>query len=261
MALAVIVPVHGGQHLTDAVLGDLAAERALVEVYVVDNLGDYEASGTERRVLTPPENLGWLRGSNAGMRAAMADGGFDGYVLLNNDVRLSPGFVAALVQAAARPGVGIVGPTYDDRWRFQKTTYRGPAGDYPPGRRVRRVPFVDGTCLAVTARCVEAIGLLDEEAFAPTGWGADIDYGMRARRAGFDVVVTEGAFLNHFPASTAHALASVDEYWQRGNADMLRGLEQKWGPDWRRATGLEAWTLRERLARRLRPPATRPRPG
>ncbi|MCU1589890.1 MAG: rhamnosyl transferase wbbL2 [Frankiales bacterium] len=260
--LAVVVPVFGRHALTHSLVADIARESDLVAPIVVDNGGDYPPVGSET-VLTQERNLGWLRGTNVGLRQALA-GSFEAVVLLNNDTRLSRGFFAGL-HAAARPGgVGIVGPRYDDHFAHQHDGHTGPAAEYPARRRTRLAAFVDGTCMYVKRQVLDEIGLLDEAAFGETGWGADIDLAVRARRAGWDVVVTSRAFLSHTTASTALvAHGGLDEYWRRGDADMRRGLAKKWGEGWEVATGLAPTPGLRGAARRLRnralPPVSRSR--
>lgn len=248
MRVAAVIPVYGKHELTHALLGDVARERDLVDPVVVDNGGDYPPLDSET-VLRQDSNLGWLRGTNAGLRHAREAGTYGAYVLLNNDTRLSRGFFAGLVAAAAPPRVGVVGPRYDDHFAHQHAD--ATVDSWEPAPRERRVKFVDGTCLLVKEEVLARVGVLDEEAFGQTGWGADLDLALRVRRAGWHVVVTDRAFLSHATASTAHtAHGGADEYWKRGDADLRRGLEAKWGRDWRYLTGLEG--RRARLSRMLR---------
>lgn len=234
---AVVIPVYGRHELTHALLGDIAREASLADVIVVDNGGDYPPVGGER-VLVQQQNLGWLRGCNTGVRVAL-EGPADHVVLLNNDTRLSHGFFAGLMAAARRDRVGVVGPRYDDHWAHQHLELDGPPASYQPKPRDRRALFVDGTCMLLRREVLETVGLLDEESFGTTGWGADIDLAYRARRAGWRVVVTDRAYLSHDAGSTARGThGSGDTYWERGDRDLRHGLETKWGPDWSWACGL-----------------------
>lgn len=245
--IAVVVPVFGLDYLTHALLGDVFSEADLVDAYVVDNGGDY-APYADEYVLRPGSNLGWLRGSNFGLAEAIERRSYGGFALLNNDTRLSPRFFAGLRQAATRR-VGLVGPLYDDWWPHQLADYRGAAADYTPSRRVRRVPFVDGTCMYLTGEAVRRVGFLDETHFSQTGWGAELDYAYRVRRAGLTVVVTEASYLNHIRRATADVV--YDDYGERGGLDFAR-VEEKWGPNWRRLTGLQPSGVRHQTRRVLR---------
>jgi GT2 family glycosyltransferase len=232
-----VIPVYGRQDLTHALLEDVLTESSLVQPLIIDNGGDYQPLAGET-VLRQTENLGWLRGTNVGLRHALSTGA-PFVVLLNNDTRLSRGFFAGLLAAANQRRVGVVGPRYDDHWHWQHLDHAGPASEYVPVARERRAPFIDGTCVLVRSQVLARVGLLDEQAFGETGWGADIDLAVRARKAGWRVVVSDRAFLHHATSSTAVAThGDNDRYWSRGDADLRRGLEEKWGPDWQWICGL-----------------------
>lgn len=223
--VAVIIPVFGQHTLTYRVLEDLATEIDLADVYLVDNGGDYRPMARER-VLRQPRNLGWAAGSNVGLDAA-ASVGYRSYVLMNNDVRLSRGFLSGLSTAAATTGAALIGPLYDDAHTGQLAAYRGTAAGYRPRSRHRVADYLDGTCFLIPAPTLSALGGLDAKSFGQTGWGADIDYCIRARDQVGDVVVTHLAYLNHLGAGTGRT--AISDYHAKGLTDMKRGLTLKYG--------------------------------
>src|SRR6185369_1745681 len=90
---------------TLACLESLAqAEIGGAALYVVDNGSQDGSAAAVReayphvRVIALPENRGFAGGNNAGIRAAL-DAGAEGVLLLNNDTRVSPDFLAALLAA------------------------------------------------------------------------------------------------------------------------------------------------------------------
>jgi GT2 family glycosyltransferase len=227
--LLLVVPALGHHALTHGVVSTAAQEPDLVDVVVVDNAGDYPPLGSER-VLSSRANRGWLESCNLGLRECTL-GGYDACVLLNNDVRLSPAFFAGLRGGLAATGAGLLGPVYDDVWSAQRTRYCGEAVAYRPRALHRRVPFVDGTCLVVANETIERVGLLDGTTFGRFGWGADIDYALRARRARLACYVTELSYLNHLGRTT---VAGTTPDWHRNaRSEMNRGLAVKWGRGWR----------------------------
>jgi GT2 family glycosyltransferase len=240
----VVVPAFGSPDVTADVVRDLSRESAYVMTVVVDNGGDYEQVAGET-VLRPGQNLGWLRGSNTGARHLLAAGSPDMIVMLNNDTRLSDGFMAGLIAAGRARRVGLVGPCYDDVWYYPRIPYDGAASAYNPGRWSWRVPFLDGTCLAIPRRTIHRVGLLDESSFGTTGWGADVDYALRVRRAGLQVRVTRRSYLQHARATTAQAVhGDKPAYWDKGNRDMSEGLAAKWGKDWAAQAGISRGSRR-----------------
>lgn len=239
--LLVVIPVYGQHQVTHALLRDLRRERHLADVVVVDNKGDYPPVGWEQ-VLRPGSNLGWAGGSNHGVEVARRDR-HQAVVWLNNDTRLSRGFLRHLSLAAAQSGAGVLSPVYDCHWLHQRTEGR-PAPARYRGRRVHlEAAFVDGTCMFVPVTTIDRIGLLDTEAFGPLGWGAEIDYCLRARQAGLRVVITRAAFLHHARSVTAKAMFDdYDGYLQRAHPDSVGGLTAKWGLSWNQLAGVDTDT-------------------
>jgi hypothetical protein len=255
---AVIVPVYGKPHLTRAVLADLRRDGCRATVYVVDNGGDYQPVG-EEIVLRPPGNLHWAGGCNHGLLVAQ-DQAHPVYILLNNDVRLSPAFLTGLLAAWYATGADLLGPVYDRNWPQQRIGYTGPADHCRPAARDRPVPFLDGTCLLIPHPTLRRVGLLDERSWPRYGWGCDKDYALRVRHAGGTVWVTERAYLNHLGRQTAAAAPWYRE--AEAEAENDTGMAAKWGPDWRELlyAGYDtprAGLAQQRLARQ-RPSQHRP---
>lgn len=227
--IAVIIPVYGRPDLTDALLSDLAAEEFRPAVYIVDNAGDYVPPVDVEDILVPGTNLGWAGGSNLGLqRARRID--HSAYLLLNNDVRLSPAFVTGLVDAWLTTKAGLLGPVYDHNWPHQRCGYSGKAAGYDANSADRLVPFVDGTCMLIPAGTLELVGLLDCDTWPRFGWGCDKDYALRVRSAGGKVWVTQRAYLNHFARGTAAGLPGYSE--EEAEAENDFGMSAKWGPEW-----------------------------
>ncbi len=223
-----VIPVLGQQSLTHAVLGDIYREHDLVDVLVIDNGGAYEPFADER-VVKPPSNLGWLRATNLGLSLAKADR-YDHAVILNNDTRLSIGFFQGLLTAIDESGAALCGPVYDDVWATQRCDFLGDPSSYCPNRAYRFVDFIDGTCILIPINTISRIGYLDEENFGRFGWGADLDYGLRAQRVGLTACVTERSYLHHIGGATARE--NFPAYDMAASAEGSKGLSEKYGPQW-----------------------------
>jgi GT2 family glycosyltransferase len=239
--------------MTHQLLGDLAREAALSEVIVVDNGGDYPAYADEL-VLRPGTNLGWAGGTNLGTTQRRSH--HRAVVWLNNDTRLSQGFLTGLLRAHDDTGAGIVAPTYDCFWRHQQPRRAVPVDRFRPRRRHYRAAFVDGTCMSVAAGTIDAIGVLDEETFAPIGWGADLDYCFRAAEAGIVSAITRLAYLHHEKSVTGKTVYDgIEGYATEGHPVLVAGLESKWGSGWRSRGGIDpatAQTSPTKRAQRIR---------
>jgi GT2 family glycosyltransferase len=204
-------------------------EHPHVAVLCVDN-GSIDGSAQAVRehfpqvkLIQSPTNLGYASGNNLGLRQALA-GGADWVALVNNDVVVAPdaveGFELAIRQ---RPRAGIVaGKVYfADRpqtiwFAGQRVStrlgYSGRPRGYgrPDSDRYRRVGSTDravGALMAVSREAIETVGLLEEDLFA---YVEDVDWALRVRDAGFEVVFAPEARAWHrVTASTGGEAAST----------------------------------------------------
>ena len=232
VSLLITVPVYGQHDYTHALVEDLEREDA--DYLIVDNRGDYPKLGG-KQVIRPGENLGWAGGSDLGFRIAFSDG-YSHAMTLNNDTRISKGFVGALLDPRLPDDAGIVGPLYDDPFGFKAmlAEYDGPAANYIPVPRYRKVSALDGTAMMLSRKAWRRVGGLDLRSFGRYGWGADLDLSFRMKRAGFGVYATEMAFINHFGRKTAHAVFGKIRYQHSAKRHAKRGMRQIHGKDWYR---------------------------
>ncbi|HEV7732185.1 MAG TPA: glycosyltransferase family 2 protein [Candidatus Binatia bacterium] len=198
-----------------------------VEIIVVDN-GSREPCGALLADRAPavvcirnPENLGYAGGANVGIRAALARGA-DVVLLLNNDVRLQPGAVAAALRVLdGDPRVAIVGAkvlTREDpsrlwlawgrvTWGQSLVALEGAdAPDGPRFSRERDVEWIGGCTMWMRAEALGRIGLLDEAFFA---YHEEVDWCVRARALGYRVVYCPDAIVTHTGRGTAGGRRSV----------------------------------------------------
>jgi len=229
MKTIVVIPAYGKTHLTHACVRDCLREE--VDVAVHDNQGDYATVATEQ-VRRNRTNRGWLRSTNDGWAEGFEQG-YDMLVSLNNDTRLSPNFFAGL-QAAFRkiPSAGLVVPRYNNpmsRLQFSHQRIK----NFRPRDTAIETDYVDGTCLCVSRMAYAEFGGLDPY-FLPSGWGADVDYCLTLRRAGWAVVVSELSLLQHARASTAKDLydGGLAEYEARHLRETRLKFRERYGPDW-----------------------------
>jgi GT2 family glycosyltransferase len=237
VSLLIAVPVYGQHQYTHALVQDL--ERECADYLIVDNGGDYPAIGNER-VIRPGRNLGWAGGSDLGFRIAFSEG-YSHAMTLNNDTRISPGFVEALLDRRLPDNAGIIGPAIDHGFPSAESDGKPRAADYSPRQVYREVPAVEGTALALSRECWRAIGGLDLHTFRRYGWGIDLDLALRAQDAGFSVVVTEMAYINHFGHKTAVANFGRRRYEHSANFEKVRGLRQLHGRNWRKRFPRGSW--------------------
>jgi GT2 family glycosyltransferase len=230
--LLIGVPVYGQHEYTHALVADLHREQA--DFVIIDNKGDYPRVGDEE-VITPGHNLGWAGGSNLIFRTAFVNG-YTHAMTLNNDTRISQGFIDAILDSRIPRDAGLIVPVYDDSLAQKPallSDYVGPAREYNPRPTLRKVPFADGTSLTITRSAWQAIGELDERSFGKFAWGADVDLCLRANAAGFGIYVTEMAYINHFAKKTAKAEHRL--YQARALFRFRQGMRRIWGKGWEKS--------------------------
>ncbi|MBN2564017.1 MAG: glycosyltransferase family 2 protein [Phycisphaerae bacterium] len=213
-----------------------------VQVWLVDNgSSDGSPEWVEEhcprvRVIRNGANLGWSGGNNVGVRAALEEGA-DYIWLLNNDVELEPDCLGRLVEyAEEHRDVGICGPLiYDFSRRDSLSLFAGgihydrasvdpidnPAAfeALPEQRR-----YISGCAMFIRAEVFRKVGLIDERFFL---YFEDVDFCLRAAKAGFSSAVVRDARMYHklgstaageaptSPVATYHGLRSNLLFWRK----------------------------------------------
>jgi N-acetylglucosaminyl-diphospho-decaprenol L-rhamnosyltransferase len=155
-------------------------------------------------LLALEDNRGYAGGLNAALRSS-SDARWR--LLLTHDARLGDGAVAAMLRAAGRdPRIGIVGPrlTLEDgtTWSTGVKVVSGRARHVSTARgdtEVAERDAIDGTIMLVASEMVRTIGGFDERFFM---YWEETDFCLRARRAGWRVVVAEDAVAVTRPGSS-----------------------------------------------------------
>lgn len=185
----------------------------------------------EVHVIENGANLGFSGGNNVGLRWAL-DQGASWLGLVNNDAVVAQDTFAGFAKvAAARPQAGaLAGKLYlterPDRIWFagqRYLTWLGYSGrarglGRPDSERYRRVVPTDraaGGLMAVSRRAIDRAGLLDEDLFA---YVEDVDWSLRIREAGFQVLLAPEARAWHRVAgSTGGASSTHNLYYGTRN--------------------------------------------
>jgi len=212
----------------EATLGCVATLRGEdARIVVVDNGGAaplakrLAALAPEATLVPSAENLGYAGGANLGIRHALAAGA-DVVLLLNDDVRVHPGAVAAGRAAlAADPRIAVVGPRVlardapgrlwlawgDVAWGADLVALHGAgAPDGPPYAAGRDADWVAGCALWLRGEALRRVGLFDEAFFA---YHEEVDWCARARAAGWRVVYAPEVIVTHGGRGSGGAAAAV----------------------------------------------------
>lgn len=148
-----------------------------------DHLIQQFASNGVVKVVNNKTNLGVAGGRNAGWRLATRE-----FILnIDDDTIVSAEAIEAMLSVLqSRDDIGIVSP------RILHARTGQPQFDY--GGEEGQVSNFHGCCHMVRSSLVEKIGYNDE---ACSFGGEELDYSIRARAAGFDVIYTPAATVLH----------------------------------------------------------------
>ena len=180
-----------------------------------DTVAALRARHPELTILENARNLGYAGGNNAGIRVARTRGA-DYVQIVNSDTEMTPDLLSELVRVAeSDPRIAVVGPRNllleepSRLWgAYGELTY-GPFVVRNAGERaldgsqwqvVRDVDSVIGNGYLWRCSALDAVGLLDEELF---GYHEDLDWSVRARRAGYRVVYAGTAAILHKGGSSS----------------------------------------------------------
>ncbi len=221
-------------------------------------------------------NLGYAGGNNVGIRWALARGA-DYVQILNSDTEVTPELTSELVRVAeSDERIAVVGCRNLLReeprrlWGAYGTLTFGPflvrsdgagAPDGPAWQTERDVDVALGNGYLWRRAALEQIGLLDESLF---GYHEDVDWCLRARRAGWRVVYAGAAAVLHAGGSSA----ATGSQWVFPRAYFLGRNGVRVARRYARRRQLARFTLASAAAWALRsaraaawcvPPGTRPR--
>jgi N-acetylglucosaminyl-diphospho-decaprenol L-rhamnosyltransferase len=221
----VVIPTWRARDILERCLRALEADPSPKRVIVVDN-GSRDGTVELVRDAFPavtlvelPENAGFGRAVNAGVRV----GNGEAIVLINNDMCVEPGYVAAITMPLATSGMGMVAglttiPDAGGVDGFGIELDRGLAA-YNRGRQAPpgRLAMPSGGAAAYRREAWEEVGGFDEALFA---YGEDVDLGLQLRARGWRAAEAVQARAAHLGGATAQ----VDSQFQRELAGFARGF-------------------------------------
>lgn len=259
--VAVVVVTYNNAEDIGPLVASLRKETADVslKVVVADNSPDEStllelAHHPDITSVRTGGNLGYAGGINAALAVAGEAGS---YLVLNPDLRVERGAVAAMLNRMKDQGAGVVVPVLlDDDGSIYPSLRREPAvlralGDAALGSHVKarpgwlsemdfdpesyvhghRVDWATGAALLISAAAAKAVGAWDERFFL---YSEETDYCHRVRDAGFSIWFEPTARMWHERGGSGSspqlvALMSVnrvryaEKYLGRGRALAFRG--------------------------------------
>lgn len=227
------------------------------DVYVVAN----GAPGSAARlatlmpravVIASPRNLGFAGGVNLGIRAALEHGA-DGIFLLNSDATVDAHALEALDTALVEtPNAGIAGPMVRTAVSPARVESAGIAfsrltgrmrqvrAELPPAARPRAIDAVSGAAMLVDRPVFARVGLFDEAYFYSF---EDVDFCLRARRAGFRCVLVPAAIARHDGSRSIGRDSPDRHYFAARNHLRLAGRAAPGTGRWLRGVAIVALNL------------------
>lgn len=232
--VAVIVVTYRSATDLDRLIASLRGEASgqSLRVIVADNESPDDTLAVARAhadvvALSTGGNLGYAGGINAAMTAA---GDADAILVLNPDLVVEPGAIAALRQRIAQRGVGIAVPTVLDgsgtlstSLRREPSVLRG-LGDALLGGRFRGRPaalaemvlspdeyeyahpvdWATGAAMLISRETADAVGDWDERFFL---YSEETDYFRRARESGHTTWFEPEAIVRHAAGGSGSSVA------------------------------------------------------
>ncbi|WP_152522610.1 glycosyltransferase [Sphingobium ummariense] len=217
--LTIIVPVYNAPDAVERCLEsvrlktDLSRDRVLM---INDGSSDPRVKPLLDRfalypgftLLTNPQNMGYTRTINRGIRWASEDD----ILLLNSDTIVHDGWIAGMRKIAlGTPKAGTVTAMGDNSGAFSFPT-PNVMNPKPEGMSYDDwakhiisftqvsdpidVPTGNGFCMYIRRDLMDHIGLFDEEAF-PRGYGEENDFCMRTIKAGWKNFISPHAYVFH----------------------------------------------------------------
>lgn len=178
------------------------------EVIVVDNNSQDGSLETARsqfprcHCIKNSVNLGYSAGNNVGIKFTL-DHGADWVLLLNSDTEVTPDFLSRLMETAHKfPRAGILSPLVYDangkiwfaggkiNWRKMKTGHYF----FPKNKTAYKSEIISGCAMMIKKEVFQKIGLLDEDFFL---YWEDADFSLRARRAGYELLIVPASRIKH----------------------------------------------------------------
>lgn len=187
-------------------------------------------------------NLGFTGANTVGIEYALRNGA-DYVLFLNNDTLVTPDFLSRMVQAGeVDSAVGIIGckiyagtpgPETPQIWslggysfvRGMPINIGGGKYDHPKWAGTKVQPLINGCCMLIKRQVIEMIGVQDDRLFFGMD---DVEYSLRASRAGWKNIVVYDAAIYHAGSQSVTPRSGLQVYYNFRNALQFRSRAFPW---------------------------------
>lgn len=214
----IILNFNGGRFVIDcldSLVGELRREkRTNWQIIVVDNASTDQSLENIKKLVRSKKiknlqiiknsaNIGFAAGNNIGIKNALSKGA-QVIMLLNQDAKVEKGFLLPLLINPAPIISPVLKFKRKEVWRYdyggrvnwtlgrpehvEKTSLLKNSNNLP------KIDYVSGCAMMVRRKVFEQVGFFDEKYFL---YFEDIDFCLRAKKAGFKVVVEPDSIVVH----------------------------------------------------------------
>jgi len=228
--VSIIIPVHNAYEYTCNCVESIKVNTTGdYEIVLIDNGSTDETKDIDVAVRFK-ENQGFAKAANKGIE--ISEGNY--VCLLNNDVIVTPGALDLLKQHIDRNEMDIAGactnfcagkqqiliPEYDNIEELYQRAFR-----YAMQNKYNYeiADSVIGFCMMFRKKLLIDIGYFDEQ--FGLGNCEDIDFCMRAKKAGYKIGIAKDVYVHHFGGVT-HKILGID--YNKLLKENQEKLEKKW---------------------------------
>jgi len=248
--LLIITPVWNQLEFTKQYIESLRefTDQSAYELLIINNnstdgtleyLDEIEKLYNNIHIITNEQNEGWTGACNQAFKLISPDLNLSSskvmfndctHVLLaNNDILFEADWLSKMLKRFDDPDVGIVGPTSDYVAGLQSIQYN------ILGLQTETTKFIIGFFFMMKREVLDKVGHFDESTFNKLGGGEEIDFCIRATKAGYKFLIARDVFIKHFGSKTLQHLFDSGkpgtEAYNKYCSDKDQLLVDKWGKD------------------------------
>ena len=221
--VAVVILNYNGKHFLESFLSQVISLSAPHEVIVADNastddsIAYLKTNFPSTKVLQNKQNDGYAKGYNVALKQIDADY----FVLLNNDVEVTPNWLQPMIDLMeANATIAVCQPKLIDQKQKNLFEYAGGSGgfidkygypfcrgrvfssieeDHAQYNDAMPIFWASGACMVVRSSVLWEVGGLDDDYFAHM---EEIDLCWRIKNLGYDVYVEPKSIVYHVGGGT-----------------------------------------------------------